>query len=448
MTRSRAAGQNDPVAASAPQLVNPVAAQELDGWIRSMASTFLGDPHAPAIERRIEELQRVWDPARVWGVRDRGRWVATLRSEPRTITVPGAGAATLELAADAVTNVTVSATHRRRGLMARMLGGSLQAARERGDAVSVLIAAEWAIYGRFGYAPATLSAEWTLHRSRAGAGIAGDLTCVRHVERAQFAEVAAEVYAAARRGRAGQIDRSAGWWERRLGRDGVSPGQTLPDNWLVHEGDDGPDGLLAWTATREMDLLPPLGTVEVADLAAATDAAYVDLWAYLTGLDGVDLVRLPDRPIDEPARFLSGNGRSMTLERQIDFLWLKLLDVPAALAARRYALGGELVLDVTDDAIEVPVAGRYRLSADPDPDPDPDGDGDGNGSGGGVGCEATDDDPDVTLTARALASIYLGGFRVHELATAGAIVERTPGALHRLSAMFATDLAPWNATGF
>ena len=397
-----------------------------------MASTFLGDPHAPVIERRIEELRRGWDPARSWGVRDRGRWVATLRSEARTITVPGLGAATRELSADAVTNVTVSATHRRRGLMRGMLGGSLAAARERGDAVSVLIAAEWAIYGRFGYAPATLSTDWTLHRSRAGAAIAGDLSRVRQVERAQFAEVAVEVYAAARRGRAGQIDRGRGWWERRLSRDGTSPGQELSHNWLLHDGDGGPDGLLAWSATRGMELLPPLGTVEVADLAAATDAAYVDLWAYLTGLDGVDLVRLPDRPIDEPARLLSGNGRSVMLDSQVDSLWLKLLDVPAALAARRYAIGGELVLEVADDAIEVPVAGRYRLRADGDE----------------VRCEATDRDPDVTLTARALASIYLGGFRVHEHAAAGAIAERTPGALHRLSAMFATDLAPWNATPF
>ncbi len=426
------------MAAADPQLVNPVAAQELDGWIRSMASTFLGDPHAPAIERRIEELRRRWDPARSWGVRDRGRWVATLRSEPRTITVPGSGAATRELDVDAVTNVTVSATHRRRGLMRGMLGGSLRAARERGDAVSVLIAAEWTIYGRFGYAPATLSADWTLHRSRAGAAIAGDPGRVRHVERDAFGEVAAAVYAAARGGRAGQIDRSRGWWDWFLGRDGVSPGQTLAHNWLLHDGDDGPDGLLAWTATREMDLLPPLGTVEVADLAAATDAAYVDLWAYLTGLDGVDLVHLPHRPVDEPARFLSANGRSVTLDRQFDFLWLRLLDVPAALAARRYAIGGELVLDVTDDASEVPVAGRYRLSAAAG----------GGDDGDGVRCEATDHEPDVTLTARALASIYLGGFRAHELAVAGAIAERTPGALHRLSTMFATDLAPWNATGF
>ena len=420
------------MAASDPQLVNPVAVPEVDGWARAMASTFLRDPHGGEMGRWIDDLQRRWDPARSWGAHDGGRWVATLRSEPRTITVPGLGAATRQLDADAVTNVTVAPTHRRRGLMRGMLGGSLRAARERGDAVSVLIAAEWAIYVRFGYAPATLSADWALHRSRAGAAIAGDLTRVRQVERDEFGDVATAVYAAARRGRAGQIDRSQAWWDRLLGRDGYAPADDLPHNWLVHDGDDGPDGLLGWTAKREADLLPPLGTVDVTGLATATDAAYADLWSYLTGLDGVDLVRLPHRPVDEPARLLSTNGRTVTLESQFDFMWLKLLDVPAALAARRYAIAGELVLDVADDAIEASVAGRYHLRAD----------------GDDVQCAPTERPADVALTARALASIYLGGFRAHELAAAGAIAELTPGAVHRLGIMFATPLAPWNATGF
>ncbi len=104
-------------------------------------------------------LTRSWDPARAWGVRDRGQWVATLRTEERALSVPGMGDETGDLRVDALTNVTVSATHRRRGLMSRMLGGSLRTARERGDAISILIAAEWPIYCRSGYAPATLSAD-------------------------------------------------------------------------------------------------------------------------------------------------------------------------------------------------------------------------------------------------------------------------------------------------
>ena len=414
------------------ELVHPVPVEEVPGWTRAMASTFLQDPHGPPMPRWIDRLERGWDGERAWGVRDRGRWVATLRSEPRGLTVPGVGDTTLDVSVEAVTNVTVAATHRRQGLMAQMLDGSLRAARERGDPLSILIAAEWPIYGRFGYAPATLGADYTLHRSRAGATIGATPGRVWQVEREEFGDVAAAVYAAARRCRAGQVDRSRDWWEWLLGGDRSAAGADLPHNWLVHEGDDGPDGLLSWRATDEPGLLPPLGTVEVGDLVSANDAAYADLWSYLTGLDLVDRVKLADRPVDEPARWLVADGRTLILTEQVDSLWLRLLDVPAALAARRYAMPGEVVLEVTDDAAAVNVAGRYRLGAD----------------GDAVQCRPTTDAPDLEITQRALASIYLGGFRLRELAGAGAVRERTAGALARTQLMFATPRAPWNATSF
>jgi len=183
-----------------------------------MSTTFLDDPHSSQTARWTEVLTRIWDPARAWGVRDRGRWVATLRTEERSLSVPGVDDGTNDVRVDALTNVTVAATHRRRGLMARMLGESLAAARARGDAISVLIAAEWPIYGRFGYSPATLSANYVLHRSRPGANCSGDPTRVRQVEREEFGDVAPAVYSAARRQQAGQIDRD------RVGGTGFSDG--------------------------------------------------------------------------------------------------------------------------------------------------------------------------------------------------------------------------------
>ncbi len=108
-----------------PELVNPVPVDEVPGWASAMATTFLREPDGPEAARRIDVLTRCWEPARAWGARDEGRWVATLRTEQRTLSVPGAGEGTGEVQVDALTNVTVSATHRRRGLMSRMLAGSL-----------------------------------------------------------------------------------------------------------------------------------------------------------------------------------------------------------------------------------------------------------------------------------------------------------------------------------
>jgi predicted acetyltransferase len=417
---------------SVPELVSPISAEEVPGWARAMATTFLSDPDGPHTARRIDLLERDWDPARAWGVRDRGRWVATLRTEPRCLSVPGVGDETRDVPVDALTNVTVAATHRRRGLMSAMLGASLRAARERGDALSILIAAEWPIYGRFGYAPATVSADYVLRRGRAGASCPGDPTRVRQVEREEFGEVALAVFAASRRRRAGQIDRDARWWNHLLGRDGYAPSEELPHNWFVHQGDDGPDGLLGWKASGEFGLVPPLARAEVWDLASATDTAYQDLWCYLGGLDGIDEISVSNRPVDEPVRWLLGDARTLVMTQQVDFLWVRLLDVPSALAARRYAVPGEIVLEVIDEATSRFASGRYRLRAD----------------GDDVECRQTDRHADLEITQAALASIYLGGFRLRELLPSGVARELTPGAIGRTDLMFSHPLAPWNATWF
>ncbi|MDQ6749419.1 MAG: GNAT family N-acetyltransferase [Actinomycetota bacterium] len=412
--------------------MNPIPAEDVPGWVRAMVSTFLGDPDGPQTDRRVDLLTRSWDPARAWGVRDRGRWVATLRTEARALSVPGLGEGTNDLSVDAVTNVTVAGTHRRRGLMRGMLEESLRAARERGDALSILIAAEWPLYGRFGYAPAVLSADYVLRRGRPGGSSSGDPTRVRQVEREEFGELAPGVYATARRRRAGQVDRDAGWWNRVLGRDGYEPSEGLPHNWLVHDGDDGPDGLIGWKASGHFGLIAPLGTVEVWELSSASDLAYRNLWSYLSGIDGIDEIRLWNRPVDEPVRWLLEDARTLVMTQQVDFLWLRLLDVPAALSARRYAVPGEVVLEVTDDDGHRFASGRYRLSAEGDE----------------VHCERTDRDADLEITQRALASIYLGGFRLRELLLSGGASERTPGAIARVDLMFSSPMAPWNATWF
>jgi predicted acetyltransferase len=243
------------------------------------------------------------------------------------------------------------------------------------------------------------------------------------------------VFAAARRLRAGQVDRDGKWWQRVLGVEGYPRPDGLPHNWLVHEGQDGPDGLLAWKAAASvgsMSLLPPYGRIEVSHLASASGEAYRDLWAYLAGIDLVDEVRLGGRPVDEPVRWLLPDARTLAMTEQVDFLWLRILDVPAALTARRYAVAGELVLEVIDEPTADFASGQYVLRTE----------------GDRVECERTERAAQVQLTQRALSSIYLGGFSAAEIAPGGGVRELVPGALARLDAMFSTPLAPWNATWF
>ena len=415
------------------ELVNPVPVEEVEPWLAALTTTLLGAPWEDTFAARVERWQRDWLAERTWGVRDRGRWVATLATDPRTLTIPGRDGATVDLDADALTGVTVAATHRRQGLLTRMITQSLQQAADRGDPVGVLIAAEWPIYGRFGYAPAARGADYTFHTRWAGANVRPDPSgAVRQVEPDELAKCAASVFDRSRRRWAGQVDRPGAWWDRRLGQDGY---QAMPDGkgtWILHESDDEPDGLLAWKVTRDFELNGDYGAIEVMEFEAASDTAYRNLWSYLAAIDVIGEVKLRARPIEEPVRWLLGDGRALEQEYAGDGIWLRLLDVPKALGARGYAASGRIVLEVVDEDLGGYAAGRYVLDAD----------------GSGASCTRTDESADLRLSQRALAAAFLGDHSLRAVGVAGGVDELTSGALGRADAMFATAQKPWNNTGF
>jgi predicted acetyltransferase len=250
------------------------------------------------------------------------------------------------------------------------------------------------------------------------------------VERSEIADIAADVFERSRT-RAGQIDRDGDWWKRRLGVDGYVPvSHGKAPTYYLRYGPDGPDGLLWWTATRDFDLNGDMGAIEVGDVVAASEDAYRDLWAYLSGIDVVSEIKLTFRPVDEPIRWLLGDGRALRQTYTGDHLWVRLLDVPAALTARGYAREDRIVLEVVDDDIGRYGRGRFVLDS------------------GMATCATTTESADVELSQRALASLYLGGHSLREQLLAGNVIEHTPGAIARVDAMFATTQPPWNQTMF
>jgi predicted acetyltransferase len=296
----------------------------------------------------------------------------------------------------------------------------------------VLIAAEWPIYGRFGYAPATLTASHTYYPRRRNASItAVDGGTVRHVMPQELMPLAAGIFDRARRRRQGQVDRRGPWWAKRLGQDGFETIGPQP-HWLLHTGPDGPDGLLAWRVTRDFELDGAMGAIEVSELVAASDLAYQNFWAYLSGIDVVDEITLRESAPDEAVRWLVRDGRVLRQTYLGDDTWLRLLDVPAALSARGYATTDRLVLEVVDAETGGYAAGIYALDATAD----------------AASCTPTTGAIDLRLSQRVLASAYLGAYSLRQLAPGGGVEERTRGAMARFDALFATPLIPWNATGF
>jgi predicted acetyltransferase len=383
--------------------------------------------------RRPQPDSALWklpyvDLDRTWAAFDGPDLVATLRTFGNELTVPGGA----QLAVDAVTNVTVLPSHRRRGSLNGMMSASLAQAAERGDAVSILIAALWPIYGRYGYGPAVESAAYTIDTRKAVfRSDVVDRGRLSYVDTTTARAAFDQVYEASRRTQVGAIQRQPELTDIDYNL-ATAPGLEPWKGYCVlhHDVDGAPDGLLRYHVDDHWSAMVPGATLVVDDLIAATPEAYAALWRLCCEIDNVATVSAGNRSVDEPLRFLLTDGRAVTQRDRTDFVWVRLLDVPAALSARAYGSDDELVLEV-DDPLGY-AHGRFALAGGP----------------GGATCSRTGSAPDLRLSAFALGAGYLGGMRLSGLAAAGLVTELEPGAVNRADAMFQSDVTPWCNTWF
>ncbi|MGQ7298016.1 GNAT family N-acetyltransferase [Quadrisphaera sp. KR29] len=411
--------------------VRAVSEGERLAWLRSVARTFL-DP-AVITEEGLRHRSPSWEGHRLTGAFDGDRVVGTYRSWDAPLPVPGgAGHGVL---ADHVSAVTVAPTHRRRGLLTRMITADLRAARERGVPLAYLVAGEAPIYGRFGFGAAVgtqslqVRAPAPLQHVPAGA----EDVVVELVEDADLRPEAPALHASVAAGSPGAVARTQRWWDVALGLD-PAPGEDTKQRrtaLLARDAAGAAVGVARYRAQEQWAGMRHDSTVEVTDLFAATPAAQAALWQHLVSMDVVDTVRLTDRPLDDPLPELLHDRRRALPAEASDQFWARLLDVPAALAARGW-LGppGACVLEV-HDALGL-AGGRWRLEL----------------AGGRVEASATADEPDVTCDVGALSAAYLGQTPLVALAAAGRVRGEAP-AVAQLSAQLAWQPTTWPShTGF
>jgi predicted acetyltransferase len=316
-----------------------------------------------------------------------------------------------------------------------MLARSLSDARDRGECVSILRAAEWPIYGRFGYAVASQVSNYAVHTMpRPEILPPGRPVTIAGCEPEELVAPATDVLNARILRQPGQISRDRTFWERMLGLEGLSPStRKEPVCVLARDENAKPVGYAIWTA-KDGDWFVDRAEVILHELIADTTDAYRALWRYLVGLDLVKSISWGEQAVDEPLEWLLSDGRAARRELSYDGLWLRLLDVEAALSARRYGAPDALAVEVIDDDSGRWAAGRYLLDGGPNH----------------AECRATSSHtPDLTLSQRALAALYLGGRSVWSLREADQIEEHTTGAVDRLQRMFIPSArAPWNASPF
>ena len=382
------------------------------------------EPKPDEARARDEHFAAEMDWSRSFGAFDGGRVVATFRSFATELTVPGGS-----VVADAITNVTVAPTHRRRGILSTLMRDDLAAAAGRGEAVAILVASEWPIYGRYGFGPAVDIVEFEVDARAARFAVpgAGDVAMVTPEE---LRKAAPAIYDAHRRATPGAIERSGTWWDRRLGLVAGFDAEPTRRYVLARDADGAPSGLLVYAVEGNWDAWRPNGTLTVEELFGVDAAASARLWRVAAEVDLVVRVVADQRGADDPLPLWLTDARAVRQRYRTDFQWVRVLDVPAALAARRYGCEGSLVLEVEDALGHA--AGRFALEGGPD----------------GAECSPSTAPADLVLRVEALGAAYHGGASLAALAAAGWVREERPDALARADAMFGWLARPWCATLF
>lgn len=404
-------------------VLRPVTRDELTEFTMTPLTAF-GERFEPA---RFELDWTSIELDRTLAAFDGDQIVGTGRLYSLELTMPGGQL----VSAAGVSWIAVLPTHRRRGILTAIKRTQLDDAAARGEPLAILYASESGIYRRFGYGVATSSMSVSIERRHSAFLQPVPAGRVRLVEEDDARKLFPEIFDRVRRVQPGAVQRPDAWWPGEFfWREHDEKGTR---NYCVYESPDGSlDGYAAYRFEAGWST-DSNATVQVHDLVTASSPARAVLWRYLLDVDLVETIKAWVVPVDEPLRWLLRESRRMRVTRLGDSLWVRVLDAPAALSARTYAVPGRLVLDVVDDLRpDGAAAGRVALEGGPD----------------GAEAHRTNEEPDLVLGVAELGGILLGGARASTLARAGLADERTTGALAVADAMFSVEPQPFSMTDF
>lgn len=401
-----------------PITTRPINEEERLDFRRRLNAGFGNDLDKP--EEGEDRFRALVPVDRTVGAFDGDQMVGTLAAHPFALTVPGGH----PVQAAGTTMITVVNTHRRQGILRAMMTDHLDDTAGRGEPLAALWASEAPIYGRFGYGPATsrdviAGARDAIRIDRPAEGR------VSVIDGDAVADVLPAIFDRVRLATSGMLSRSAQWWEHNIvydpesGREGATARR-----YVVSEVDGAPEGFAIYRQKANWDDFVPKGKVKVDEVVAATDQAHSALWSYLGQIDLFPIVEYWNLPTDDPLWWKLQNPR-LVRRTNADALYVRVMDVSAALEARSYETDGSIRIEVEDPFLPAN-SGTYELAAV-----------DGQGK-----VVAVDGDADVSIGIDALGALYLGGHNARSMAAAG-LVQGTPEAVAALHRLFATVAAPW-----
>jgi predicted acetyltransferase len=414
--------------ASSPYPIRPIEEDELDSFLNVDEHAFNTSPWSDD-DRRVGIDRFEFD--RTLAAFDDTTPVGVTMCYSFGLSVPGQEV----LPAAGVTFVAVLPTHRRRGVLRSLMLRQLADVRDRGEPLAVLWASEAVIYGRYGYGRASWHLAFTLRRGEGRltgtAASAADGLRLRIAEPEAALPELAKVYDAVLATRPGMFGRNDAWWRVMIYDPAEHRQGAGPLRCLLAEDASGTRGYALYAGTDTWADFLPENVLAVRELMATDPAASAALSADLLSRDLTTEFRLPRRPVDDPLLYQLADPRR-TRPQLNDNLWVRIVDLPRALAGRRYACPVDVVLEVRDEILPAN-AGRWRLTTTAE------------ASGGALAasCVPASAPADLALDVTELGAAYLGGTRLGALAGNGLVAELRPGAARQLSAALAWDPAPW-----
>ncbi len=396
----------------------------LRAYLAPIATAF-GEALEPA---EFDSERHIWEIDRTIGAIDGERWVGGAAAYSYRLTVPGRR----EVGAAGITGIGVSPDYTRRGILTRMMRWLLDQAAERGEPVAVLHASEGAIYPHFGFGLASLQGTFDIDRNHFRfIRPAEPLGRVRLVDVDEAMAIIPAIYDEVRYAIPGAVSRSAEKWRYQMLPDGgFHHGKLGLKHRAVLEEDGQPRGYALYRVKAEWDERGPRHEVTVMEVMGLDPAADRALWEWLAGIDLVGRIKGWRTPVPHPLFLQLEDVRRLGFVVG-DGIWLRIIDLPAALEGRSYQGSGTVTLEVTDDFVPAN-AGRWRIEA----------------TGGEASVTPTRDAPDLAIDTSTLASAYLGGFTFAMLAAAGRVGECRDGAIECADRLFASNVVAWCSTPF
>lgn len=349
---------------------------------------------------------------RTWGAAvDDGELAAMYGSYGlQRLPVPGA-----EISGSWLTWVGVHPGYRRRGILREMIAHHFADCLERGESISALNAAEASIYGRFGYGMAAPQISLTIPRGAALRDTPGSAELTVELSEwngARDGDQIAELHSSYARlpegiGRPGWVTWETPELRRTVDQDPPALRQGLESQRLliVRDAAGAARGYARFRRKGEWNRSVADGTVQVRDVVGLDAAAAHRIWSVLLDLDLMARVEAGPLTPDDAILTLLVDGRA-ALPTTNDLEWVRILDLPRALAQRRYAAAVDVVIEVTD-ALVPANAGRWRVVAE---------------AYAHATVMRTEADPDLRLDIRELGAAHLGSVSLAALAQAGLVV--------------------------